>query len=299
MAQTHRQQRTKRGLQTGREIMQNSAIHIGVVAPATRLTADVAADVTALAAADFPAVTLHIHPQCFLSHHHFAGTDEARLNALTEMANDPTIDAIWFARGGYGSNRIAQAAVARMGDAARNKLFMGYSDNGFLLAALYKAGFQAVHGPMPADILRTGGAEAVRRALAYLSGTTDGLEPQVIQAGKPLVAFNLTILTSLLGTALEPDLCDHVLMIEDVSEYMYRIDRMMFQLASCPGAGHLAGIRLGRISDVPDNDPDFGEDAETVVRHWCACAAIPFLGAADIGHDAKNKIVPFGFYSQK
>lgn len=273
--------------------MQKKEIHIGVVAPATRLTETIAADVSALAASN-PAIRLHIHPQCFLSHNHFAGSDEARRDALVEMANDPAIDAIWFARGGYGSNRMARDAIAGFSTAALTKIFMGYSDCGFLLAALYKAGFKAVHGPMPADILRNGGADAIRRALAFLSGDRAGLEAQAVSPAQPLAAFNLTILTTLLGTALEPDLSGHVLMIEDVSEYMYRIDRMMFQLVSHPASARLAGIRLGRVSDVPENDPDFGESAAEVVQHWCEHAAIPFLGVADIGHDAQNKIVPFG-----
>jgi muramoyltetrapeptide carboxypeptidase len=59
-------------------------------------------------------------------------------------------------------------------------------------------------------------------------------------------------------------------------------------------ARQLAGIRLGRCADVPENDPPFGEDEEAVVRFWCERAGIPFLGRADIGHDSANKVVPFG-----
>jgi muramoyltetrapeptide carboxypeptidase len=56
----------------------------------------------------------------------------------------------------------------------------------------------------------------------------------------------------------------------------------------------VAGIRLGRVSDVPPNDPAFGEDEEQVARLWCRKAGIAFLGRADIGHDSANKVVPFG-----
>src|SRR5256885_14511880 len=69
-----------------------------------------------------------IHPQCFLSDGHFAGPDAARLAALREMMADPSIDAVWFARGGYGSNRIAEAALAELPEAARHKHYLGYSD---------------------------------------------------------------------------------------------------------------------------------------------------------------------------
>ena len=89
---------------------------------------------------------LAIHPQCFLSDGHFAGPDEARLAALREVMADPSVDAVWFARGGYGSNRIAEAALADLPDAARGKIYMGYSDAGFLLAGFHKAGLEVALG---------------------------------------------------------------------------------------------------------------------------------------------------------
>ena len=83
-------------------------------------------------------------------------------------------------------------------------------------------------------------------------------------------------------------------MIEEVSEALYRVDRMMFHLTSQPSIRKVAGIRLGRVSDVTPNDPDFGLTAQEIVRYWCRRSGIPFLGKADIGHDGDNKIVPFG-----
>ena len=112
--------------------------------------------------------------------------------------------------------------------------------------------------------------------------------------GKPLAAFNLTILSHLIGTPLEPDLSGHVLLLEDVSEPMYAVDRALFHITSSPNIRKVAGLKLGRISDVPPNDPDFAQTEETVIRHWCEVSGIPYLGRADIGHDADNKIVPFG-----
>ena len=115
-----------------------------------------------------------------------------------------------------------------------------------------------------------------------------------MQGDKPVVAFNITILSQLLGTPLQPDLTGHVIMLEDVSEYLYRIDRALFHITSNPAVRKAAGIRLGRCSDIPDNDPDFGQDEEQIVRYWCDRSGIAYLGRADIGHDAENKIVPFG-----
>ena len=92
--------------------------------------------VTALAAEHFPAVELHFHPQCFLSSGHFAGSDAERAAALVEIANDATFDALWFGRGGYGSGRIAEDALGNLNEAARAKIYLGYSDAGAMLAGL-------------------------------------------------------------------------------------------------------------------------------------------------------------------
>jgi len=271
------------------------ALKIGIVAPASRLEPAMAERVTRLAAERHPSVGLHFHPQCYLSSGHFAGADAARAAAFVEIANDASFDAVWFARGGYGSCRVADAALAKLNEAARRKTYLGYSDAGALLAGLYAQGFRGLaHGPMPADIVRERGEEAVARALAYLAQRgAETLEPSIGPSGKT-VAFNLMTFSQLIGTPLQPDLTGHVLMLEEVSEHMYRIDRSLFHITSNKAVRRVAGIRLGRCSDIPPNDPDFAQTEVEVVRHWCEASGIPYLGRADIGHDADNKIVPFG-----
>jgi len=267
---------------------------IAICAPSTPMIHEDAARVTALAREEFPDVSLHFHPQCFQADGHFAGPDELRLQALLECANDHAFDAVWLARGGYGACRIAEQAIAGFGSAAKNKCFFGYSDGGYLLAALYRARIgHPVHGPMPNDIRRDGGDQAVRRALAYFSGDSSGLEPSLDR--HPTVAFNLMTLAMLCGTPLMPGLANHVVMIEEVSEHLYAVDRLFFHVTA--HLGGIAGLRLGRISDVPENDRSFGATAEQIARYWCERHAIRFLGAADIGHDADNRIVPFGLAS--
>ena len=268
---------------------------VGVVAPSSRFSEEAADRVRALAVEEFPGLEIVFHPQCFLTHNHFAGTDAARAAAFVEYANDPSFDAVWFARGGYGACRFAEEAIAALTPAAREKVYLGYSDAGFLLGGLYRVGFpHLAHGPMPQDAMRAGGEAAVRRALSWLAeGARESLEPG-LERGQSYAAFNLTVLSHLLGTPLEPDLSGHVLLIEDVAEHAYRTDRAMFHLTGHASVQRLAGIRLGRCTDVPDNDPDFGESEEQVVRFWCERARVPWLGRADIGHDSDNRIVPFG-----
>ncbi len=263
-------------------------MRIAVVAPSNPVSRDVPPRVLALAAAlylDGPP-DIVFHPQCFLSDGHFAGPDAAREDALVEVANDPAVDAIWFGRGGYGANRIAERAVARMTGAARTKYFLGYSDAGFVLATLMARGVgRPVHAPMPSDIMRPGGEEAIARVLAWLADPV---------AAIPQVAFNLTVMASLVGTPLQPDLTGRVLMIEEVDEPLYRIDRAMFQITSNRDVRQCAGIMLGRCAPITPNLPAFGMDVTAIARHWCTVSNIAWLGSADIGHDAQNAIVPFG-----
>jgi Uncharacterized proteins, homologs of microcin C7 resistance protein MccF len=267
---------------------------IGVVAPGSRLDPVVEDHVRLLSGDIDNGPHCLFHPQCFLSDGHFAGGDEARERAFLDVANDPHFDAVWFARGGYGSCRISEQAISQLNSYAKEKVYLGYSDAGFLLAGLYRAGFTVAHGPMPGDVVRPGGEDAVLRSLAWLnSGDPTGLEPS-LEDGHPAAAFNMEVLSNLLGTPLEPDLTDHVLMLEEVAEPLYAIDRTLFHLTSSPALRRVAGIRLGRLNAVPENDPVFAEGEENIIQRWCATAGIPYLGRADIGHDGANKIVPFG-----
>jgi muramoyltetrapeptide carboxypeptidase len=277
--------------------MSAERFRIGIVAPGSRIEPALVEKLTALAQAQFGdrAPELLFHPQCFLASGHFAGNDETRAAAFLDIANDANFDALWFARGGYGSARLASRVLAGLNDAARHKTYLGYSDAGSMLAALYTRGFQNLaHGPMAADLTRNGGEEAVVRALSYLvDAAPDTLEPSVM-SGHPTAAFNIMILSHLIGTPLQPDLTGHVLMLEEVSEYMYRIDRDLLHIMSNPDIRKVAGVRLGRWSPIPPNEPDFGQTEEEVIKHQCEVAGIAYLGRADIGHDVHNKIVPFG-----
>lgn len=277
--------------------MSRERLKIGVVATASRMSPEVAERVPALARSLYGegAPEIVFHPEVLASAGHFAGDDATRARAFLDVANDPSFDALWFARGGYGACRIGEAVLAGLAPAAHAKTYLGYSDAGALLGGLYRAGFPHVaHGPVAQDIMRDGGDAAIARALAWLvDRAPETLEPS-LSDGRKAAAFNLTVFSQLLGTALEPDLTDHVLMLEEVSEAMYRIDRSFFHVTSNASVRRVAGIRLGRCRLIPPNDPDFGMDEDAVARFWCERSGIPWLGRADIGHDADNKIVPFG-----
>jgi muramoyltetrapeptide carboxypeptidase len=274
----------------GKVGLKDTMIRIAICAPSRPISLDDQARVQGLAA-EFPGLELYFQPQCFYEEGHFAGRDAERLEAFVACANYARFDAVWFARGGYGANRIAEAALAQLKGPAKRKVYLGYSDTGYLLGGLYRKRIgQPVHAPMVADIRRPGGEAAVRRTLAWLAGDRSGVAPH--SDPEPTVAFNLTTLAMLCGTPLMPDLKGHVVLVEEVSEHLYAVDRLFFHLTA-----HLrgiAGLRLGRVSDVPENDVAFGAEPEEIAGYWCERHGIPYLGRADIGHDSDNKIVPFG-----
>lgn len=264
---------------------------IGIVCPGKPILQERADRVLELAARDYPQLELVLHPACTQEHGHFAGDDATRAAALLEYANDPAFDAIWFGMGGYGSARIVGEVLEGLESAAHDKTYLGYSDCGVLLGALYKHGIgKPVHGPLVGDIRRDDGEACVARVLDWFAGDIQGIEPGL--DSRPAAAFNLMTLAMLVGTEFMPDLSGHVVLVEEVSEHLYAVDRLFFHVTQ-----HLkgvAGIRLGEVSDVPENDRPFGYDEEEIARYWCEKAGIAYLGRAQVGHSAANRIVPFG-----
>lgn len=277
--------------------MAKERITIGIVATSSRVAPDLKERLEPLVARLMPRSTpiLRFHETMFAPHGHFAGTDQARSEAFLQMANDESVDAIWFARGGYGACRLDETLFSRMTAAARKKIYLGYSDIGFVLARLYREGIGlAAHGPVPSDLYHAGGEAAVARALRFLTARDpETLEPSV-HGGEPTVAFNMSILSHLLGTGWQPDLGGHVLMLEEVAEYHYAIDRSLFTILSHPAVRTVKGVRLGACTSIPQNDHPFGQEPEEMVRMWCDRAGIAYLGPAEIGHHGENRIVPFG-----
>lgn len=290
---------------------------IGIVAPSVYLFPRHYERVNALVAAQFPDVELVWHPQVFArspdevsgntgfvlsdlthvpeaaNHGHFAGSDAQRTAAFVEMANREDIDAIWFARGGYGAGRIALDVLPQLGPAARRKTYMGYSDASYMLALLYRAGFPHLcHGPMVVD----GSEEQLSRALAWMSRKEPrSLEPG-LKRGEKYVAFNLISAAMMVGTPLFPDVSGHVLMVEEVGEYLYAVDRCFFALTSAVWRDKPAEIRLGQVTDIKENDRPFGKDEVGIAQDWCQRSNIRYGGRAEIGHYIGNKVVPFGLF---
>ena len=147
---------------------------------------------------------------------------------------------------------------------------------------------------MTFDIARDGGEVAVERALRWLVDDDPAALEAGPEAGTPRLAFNATVFAHALHATPGLVLEGRVLMLEEVGEHLYAFDRAVGAILSSRRASGLAGVRLGRVSDVPENDVPFLHTPEEIMAYWCRRAGVPFLGGADIGHDVDNRIAPLG-----
>jgi muramoyltetrapeptide carboxypeptidase len=191
-----------------------------------------------------------------------AGDDDERLAAFHELAADPSLAAVLFARGGYGVTRILDridwALLAR-----HPRAYVGYSDlTPFLAEVVRRLGLAAFHGPMVAADLARGLSAAERDSLlSALAGElplsmplTDWLRPPAAPVAAPLSGGCLSMLVATLGTAFSPRLDGTILVLEDVQEPPYRLDRMLTQLRFAGVLDRLAGLVLGHFDD-PAREP--------------------------------------------
>jgi len=220
----------------------------------------------------------------------FSGADASRRTQLEKAWADPATDAVLCVAGGWGSARILEAGW-RPGD--RPLWLVGFSDPSALLLAQVRAGVGgAVHGS-------TGGDPAQwQRLVRLLRG-----EPLPPLAGEawvagvatgPLVVTNLTVATALIGTPWFPSLRGCVLVLEDVGEAPYRVDRMLTQWRSAGLLKQVAGIGVGRFSWRPDDVLPGDLGLEEVLRDRLGDLGVPVVGRLPVGHGRPNLALPLG-----
>ena len=203
----------------------------------------------------------------------FAGTDEQRLDDLQEALDDESCKAIICSRGGYGTIRL----ISRLDFSkfCKNpKWLVGFSDITILHSILQGLGFCSVHGAMPGfyskeGVITQSYIELIKILTgknSYITVPKNGKNREGTAIGK-VVGGNLSILYSLLGTPLELDTSHKILFIEDINEYLYHIDRMMWSLKLAGKLEKLAGLVVGGFSDTKDNDSPFGQAVEDIVMN--------------------------------
>ena len=235
---------------------------------------------------------------CFARARYLAGDDARRLGDLAAALADDTVKAVVAARGGYGTMRLLPTLWPKLRAAAfPPKPVVGFSDLTALHAVLQAAGWTSIHGPV---VTQLGGQPpaVVERLVRLLESAEDPapplagvpLGPGVVEG--PLVGGNLSVLTRLLGTPYLPPLDGAVLLLEDVAERPYRLDRMWTHLALAGVFDRVRGIALGEFTGCEEPEADYG--SAEVLAGLVAETGLPCVGGLAIGHGAVNQPVPLG-----
>ncbi|MBC8316238.1 MAG: LD-carboxypeptidase [Bacteroidales bacterium] len=266
---------------------------IAIVSPARKITFEEV----------FPAMKLFekwgfevvLGTHVFGTNHQFSGTDEQRLQDLQQMLDDPTIRAVISGRGGYGTVRIIDKLDFTK-FSQHPKWIIGYSDVTVLHSHIHRNfGIQTLHATMPVNMKESDtesvSIESLRKSLtgekiSYTkhitfhdrTGLTEGL----------LVGGNLSILNSLMESPSDIVTEGKILLLEDVDEYLYHVDRMMINLKRAGKLKHLKGLIVGGMTDMKDNEVPFGKNAEEIIveavseYHYPVCFDFP------AGHGKEN-----------
>ncbi|MBF2026101.1 MAG: LD-carboxypeptidase [Oscillatoriales cyanobacterium C42_A2020_001] len=225
---------------------------------------------------------------------YLAGTDENRRRQLSDALKDPDCRGILCARGGYGGARVLENFAWNW---TEPKWLIGFSDITSLLTSLSQQGISGVHAPLLTTI-----ADEPDWSLQRLFGWVEGQPlPPLIGEGWGngsarglLLPINLTVVTHLLGTPLQPNCTNVILAIEDVGEVPYRIDRMLTQWRLAGHFRQIQGIAIGQFSqcDPPPNIPSF--TVEEVLRDRLGDLGIPIVSNLPFGHTSPNAALPVG-----
>ena len=229
---------------------------------------------------------------------YLAGTDDQRARDLNNAINDKDIQAIWCLRGGYGAMRILRALDYQA--LKRNpKALIGYSDVTALHAAWGRfANLVSFHGPTARQAIPPFAAESLQRAVARGEDPCGEMaKARTLVGGKAhgtLVGGNLALLTALIGTPYSPDYSGAILVIEDVNEAHYRIDRMLMTLALSGALAGVAGIVFGRFTDIPKEFGDEDWSLDRVLADTATRVGVPCVSGAPFGHIDDQWTIPLG-----
>jgi muramoyltetrapeptide carboxypeptidase len=228
---------------------------------------------------------------------YLAGSDEERLSELKAALSSPSVKAVICARGGYGLMRIL-AGLDAAGFAREPKAIVGFSDVTALHAWAARSGVPSIHGPVLAQ-LGDLPAEDTQLVIELLEGGA----PRPIEGLRPwtgsgevegrLLGGNLEMISRLVGTPWAFDLRDSILLLEEVGERPYRIDRSLTQLLLAGALEGVRGVVVGDLIGCHEPKPP-SPTAEEVVVERLSRLGVPVWGGAPIGHGERNRAVPLG-----
>ncbi len=236
----------------------------------------------------------------FDKHFQFSGTDQQRLADFQEAIDDPKAKAIVCARGGYGSVRIVEK-INYLPLLKTPKWLVGFSDVTVFHAVFNKLGMASIHGAMPGFFLEN--KKPTKSFFSLIELLTSG-KSQIESAANPLnragiasgelVGGNLSLMYSLQGTPWQLQTSGKILMIEDLAEYLYHLDRMMQNLRLSGQLRDLAGLVVGGFTEMKDNDSPFGKTSGEIIMEAVQDYQFPVCFDFPVGHLPKNLSVMLG-----
>jgi muramoyltetrapeptide carboxypeptidase len=228
---------------------------------------------------------------------YLAGNDAERLDDLNRALRDDAIDGVWCLRGGYGAMRLLDdvdyEALRR-----RPRAILGYSDITALHAAIgLRSELVTFHGPTARGALTPFTRRSLERAVVAQDDCCGAaVGARVLRGGRAegrLVGGNLALLTSLAGTPYAPDYRGAILVVEDVGEATYRIDRMLTQLRLTGALQQVKGIAFGHFTDGTEPD-DSTRPLDDVLREAADVAGVPAVAGIPMGHIEDQWTIPLG-----
>jgi muramoyltetrapeptide carboxypeptidase len=232
---------------------------------------------------------------------YFAARDDARLDDLNAALRSDDIDAVWCIRGGYGTMRILPGIDF---DALRRdpRPVMGYSDITGLHAGVNRcAGLVSYHSPVARERITQFTRDSFTRAMRGEDPCGVACDARIVRGGVAhgrLAGGNLALMAALTGTPYLPDLTDAILVLEDVNEALYRVDRMLTQLRLAGALRGVAGIAFGHCTncDADESSDDTRESRtlDVVLREHADVLGVPCLVDIPLGHVDEHWTIPLG-----
>lgn len=282
---------------------------IGVLAPASYASSD---DLGAVELLRSQGYRVRLAPSATALYEHFAGTDRKRAEDINEFFRDDSIKAILCVRGGYGSARVLDRLDYEM-IARHPKPLIGFSDVTALHVAIGdKCGMSTIHGPMMVSFTTPRFDSEYTRSNFFAGlASTEAVGEIPMPEGRKLEAVipghaegiitggNLTVLTSLVGTPWELDGRGSLLLLEEVGEKPYRIDRMLNQLWQSGLLRRVNGIILGDFVGCENDDADGVNDftLDDVLKHYARISRKPVIRGMPSGHGEYNFFLPLGIHA--
>ena len=265
---------------------------IALVAPAWKVTPDkITAAVKWIEEKGFVAV---YDDRLFAEYHQFAGDDDFRASVLQDYLDRDDIDAIFCARGGYGTIRIIDKLDFTK-FAKHPKWIVGFSDVTVLHAKMQQLGYQSIHGAMAKNFEKNTkeALETLYDVLVSKHQTVGGFLAPLGMTGQ-VVGGNLSVLYSMLGSDLFPETDGKILFIEDIDEYLYHIDRMMMGMKRAGKLANLKALLVGAFTDMHESSLPIGMTAKEIIYEKVKEYGYPVIWDYPAGHVDNNLALVLG-----